>query len=1518
MADKRTRWIIEASSNIPDINKSLERLIQLQQTQNDLTQQNTTSTALAIQRQREQIESLASAQQKANTTTAAGGKAQTDMMGALRKEYDLLSKTLNGIVQLAAGAWAVGQVKTYVDEVIKAKSSQDGFVASMEQMLGSRLKAEEMNAKLIQIALKSPFETEQLQEVTKKLQGMGVETQKIIPYINMLGDIAAIVGTEKLPLIAKALTDVQSKHVLMAQEIKQFTDNGVPLYDLLAKSMGRPVEEIRKLATEHKLTFVEVEKALMDATKKGGIYYGQMSAQAEQLGGKVANLGDMYTLAKAKIGDYFENGLRAGIKATGEFITATIGSENAITRTLTAVKAMLAMWISYRAAVISVEAAKRANNVTTLSGLAGMQAQQVATVGLTVGTTSLTTAFNGLKVAFMSNPFGFIATAVTSLIGLFYTFKASTIEVSEAQSIEAEALRKTNQEVTNAIERVKGLTVGTNERRKATEELIRKYPELFKSLDAESLGNAQLEIALKRVNAQYREKIQLAIIDAKNNTLLERQIELETQRYDIVKKLREENSAISLKFGDDSQFMAELNRQLGIVQSRIQQVSSTGVTLGGGGFTDGGVNAQMIQNVRLLESETKKVQAEITKNANEQSSIRVKISESENNQKLTALRRQLRNQEISEKEFIQLSEKIGKESTDKKVKDVEDGEDKKKKAKKSSLELSLENDLKELKSAQQTINTKMAILKTEESLRTEITKRTITNHEDQQKRIESIEREYQAKRNKAAMDFAAQTMKEAKKWFDDEVEAHKVKNQKINALNEADTKTVKAMYKDNAKLDQELVDLQIKNKERQAEYNEMYNGEMLKNNKKFWQDSELMYLEGISQEQQKQIEKWQVEKSILQERANALKDSGVRQKEYQLTLIDIEVLNGKIAAGQAENFKTESEIYAKKIAKAREYMEVMYGVVKAVMNMGQAQTQEYEEAWQSASEAVDKFYEYALEANKKSFESQLQNTKLSLEAMTTVWGEFADKQRQIMDQKQSFDVAAASMNNVIENIKKSEQDTLKFAQLLSEGKWLGAVVSFVTNAFQNKKKLNDQLMEMEKLEREQKIESFDMELILIQQLSDAKKAGIQNDYDAKAEAIEKEMALEEAKYAKLKAAAEEFYTANQNRLKEDDIYRAQLVADGEAREVARLEGQKQLLIEEVEARREKGATEAEIAEEVARITNAFNKLIADTHKEYQDAIGDKSKEVALANQEVKAQEADGIDKIQNQLQDSLDALRNKLYDAQVDMQNALLKVARYAAQQQMNIERQKFEAMRQMAIAELEIAGGKAAAKGDPQGILMANIQIKKIMDMPNPFDGRGISEESINAPGITRGTTGPSKTYESPGIRGTRGRDETGGDTGGDTGGNSEEATGSGRPSSRPKFHGDPWLTLGNNPDGIDTIPINAHKGERIMPSFINQFLGPDVTNEALAHGYLQYANFMDRLPDISLPNIPSLQIPDISVNNRSNEMMLDIKKELRDLNKTFADKSLLNVNIDGNRVSISEQRESLKIDYYNTLLKS
>jgi len=1432
MADKHTRWIIEATSNLPDINNQLERLIALQTTQNALTQQNTTSTALAIQQQREEIEKLTTAQTKNNTTTTTGSKQQIDAIGTLRKEYDLLSKQLSGIVNLAAGAWAVGQLKTYIDEVIRAKSSQDGFVASMEAMLGSRLKAEELNAKLIQIALKSPFETEQLQEVTKKLQGMGVETEKLIPYINMLGDIAAIVGTQKLPLIAKALTDVQGKHVLMAQEIKQFTDNGVPLYDLLAKSMEKPVETIRKLASEHKIVFEDVEKALMQATQKGGIYYGQMAAQAEQLMGKQRNLSDLYTLSLAKIGDYFEDGLRAGIKTTGEFITATIGSENAITRTITALKAGLAMWISYRTAVISMEAAQKANNVTSLASLGAIEAQSVATVGLTIGTSSLSAAFNGLKVAFMSNPFGFVATALTSLISLFYVFKAANIEVAEAQSVEAEALRKTNQEVTNAIERVKGLTVGTEERKKATDELLTRYPELFKGLKAESLNNQQLEIALKMVNAQYREKIQLAIIDAKNATLLEKQIEVEKDRYETLIQLREKYKAQSGQYADDSSFLAALAK----MDSAINATQGTAV-LGNRNLFGYDI---MIAQAQALESESKRIQESITKNVNDQSLIRVKIDEKENNDKLTALRRQLRDNEISLSEFNEKSEAIGKESVQKQVKIVEDGEDSKKKAKKSTLELSLENDLKELKSSEQTYAVRYIYLEKEEALKKEQAKRMLDGS-DEQERILSIDREFHNKQLQLIMEYGEKNMAGAMKYFDDYLKAAGKQNQKLYAIQEAQEFDIEKSLKRIEKLKEDVLKIDENNAEEQSKINEQYHADALVREGSFWKSREEIIQEAYVIESAIRINAWMKERADLEAKAAVIKDSVLRQEEYQETLKQIAILNGKISKEEYEQWVANNKVIELKAEKIKAVAQALISLADGIQQVNfDSFTKRIDEMGAKASE----FFSSIEQANKDSFQNIVDSGTLSLDELNVEWEKYAQKQMEVLTSKTNFEIAKGELASVSESARQLQKDANQFISQLTDGKYLAAFTGLVTGIINGFKQANEFKAMLDQREAQADIDKIKRQEELVQEKLAFTIKAIQDEYDAFKASVDKQIADEEEKADKLKSIAEQNSSDNQLRLQKDDQFRADLLKSGEVREVAFLEAAKQRQIE-------KAIADGKSAEEVARIVIAFDELIADKHAEYQQAQGDKTKEIALANTEAKAQEKDEITKIQLDLTNTLTGFAEQVKNASVSATNSILDAQRNASNETRRLKHDEFEAEKRMMLLQIDAEIAKEIAKGaqsNPGIVFALRVQGAEIQKMQNPY------------------------------------------------------------------FHGTPYVELGDNPDGIDTVQAQLHKGERVVPHYLNQYVGRNVTNEELIHGFLQ-SSLLDRLPSMEIPTAPQMILPEFFGNNQPNISMERVEQKLDRLNKTLQEKSLLNVNIDANNVTISEQWNNHKANYYDTI---
>lgn len=214
---------------------------------------------------------------------------------------------------LATGIGFLG--KSAIDE---ADSFQQSFIA-FETMLGSKDKAGALMKDLIELNKNTPFELKDLLEQTKLLKGFGLENEKLIPTIKMLGDIASGVGKEKLPLIALALGQVKTAGRLTGNELRQFTENGIPLLEELSKIMGMTASDIKDSMEKKgglKPTFEQVEQALKNLTGQGGRFYDLANKLNKTFSGRVSNIKDAWSSMLRGI---------AGIsETTGEIIEGSL------------------------------------------------------------------------------------------------------------------------------------------------------------------------------------------------------------------------------------------------------------------------------------------------------------------------------------------------------------------------------------------------------------------------------------------------------------------------------------------------------------------------------------------------------------------------------------------------------------------------------------------------------------------------------------------------------------------------------------------------------------------------------------------------------------------------------------------------------------------------------------------------------------------------------------------------------------------------------------------------------------------------------------------------------------------------------------------------------------------------------------------------------------------------------------------------------------------------------------------
>lgn len=231
------------------------------------------------------------AQANIKAVITAENRANSALTGFANNIENLGDKVAN-TSKRAVQAFALGTAAA-VTFAIKSASAYEQNRVAFDTMLGSVEAGGSMLKKLSDFARKTPFDLPQVVEGAQRLLAYNIEADKLIPTLTALGNITAGVGREKLPFLILALGQVKAAGRLTGAELRQFTEAGVPLLELLAKQSGKTAGDI-KAAMENGAapSFAEVEKALFSASAQGGKFFNLMEKQSKTFGGTMSNIHD--------------------------------------------------------------------------------------------------------------------------------------------------------------------------------------------------------------------------------------------------------------------------------------------------------------------------------------------------------------------------------------------------------------------------------------------------------------------------------------------------------------------------------------------------------------------------------------------------------------------------------------------------------------------------------------------------------------------------------------------------------------------------------------------------------------------------------------------------------------------------------------------------------------------------------------------------------------------------------------------------------------------------------------------------------------------------------------------------------------------------------------------------------------------------------------------------------------------------------------------------------------------------
>lgn len=220
---------------------------------------------------------------------AAGATKQT------AAESERLTRQREDFQQLGAAMMVVGGAITAVGLAalktgIDYNSMQQSSRAALQTMLGS---AEAVNAQMDQLdafAKGSPFSKQTFIQAQQQMLAFGIETKKVIPYLDAMQDAVAAAGggNQQISEIAFIMAQISSASKITAQDLLQFGQRGINAAELIGSQMGKTGAQIRADITAGTL---DADQAL-DALAAG---------MKEKFGGAAANVKDTFAGAMDRV-----------------------------------------------------------------------------------------------------------------------------------------------------------------------------------------------------------------------------------------------------------------------------------------------------------------------------------------------------------------------------------------------------------------------------------------------------------------------------------------------------------------------------------------------------------------------------------------------------------------------------------------------------------------------------------------------------------------------------------------------------------------------------------------------------------------------------------------------------------------------------------------------------------------------------------------------------------------------------------------------------------------------------------------------------------------------------------------------------------------------------------------------------------------------------------------------------------------------------------------------------------------
>ena len=347
---------------------------------------------------------------------------------------------------------------------------------ALTSILGDSMKAETIFNRIKDLAVVSPFQFKELASYTKQLSAYSIPYEELYDTTKRLADISAGVGVD-MGRIILAYGQVRSAAFLRGQELRQFTEAGIPLVDELAKRFTIlenkvvSAEDVFDKISRKEVSFGMVKDVLWDLTNEGGKFYNMQEALAESLAGKWSNLQDAWDVMMADIAE---------------------SNSGVLSDSLELLTDLMKHWEDFAKVIIPIITSFGTYKTVALLA-SSVNLKLIKTfISLTASVRSLKDAIALLGLVTKANPLGLLLGALSGIIALFYAFR------EEVKTTE-EVITDLNKTIADTNDKMQG--------NKAVDSLIDRYEALSKKANKSAEESRELGRITKNLANTFKDAV---------------------------------------------------------------------------------------------------------------------------------------------------------------------------------------------------------------------------------------------------------------------------------------------------------------------------------------------------------------------------------------------------------------------------------------------------------------------------------------------------------------------------------------------------------------------------------------------------------------------------------------------------------------------------------------------------------------------------------------------------------------------------------------------------------------------------------------------------------------------------------------------------------------------------------------------------------------------------------------------------------------------------------------------------